>query len=113
MDRTRKILAVVGMWSLMTLMLPAASDAQQLYGSVTGTVKDESGAAIPGATVAIVSDGTALERTTVSNETGTYSFTNVQAGTYAVKVSLQGFKEFVETGVPVSVNTVSRIDVTL
>ena len=46
MDRTRKILAVVGMWCLMTLMLPAASDAQQLYGSVTGTVKDESGAAI-------------------------------------------------------------------
>ena len=113
MDRTRKILTLVGMWCLMTLMLPAVSDAQQLYGSVTGTVKDESGAAIPGATVAIVSDGTALERTTVSNETGTYSFTNVQAGTYAVKVSLQGFKEFVETGVPVSVNTVSRVDVTL
>jgi hypothetical protein len=39
----------------------------------------------------------------VSNETGTYNFTNVQAGSYAVKVSLQGFKEFVETGVPVSV----------
>ena len=56
---------------------------------------------------------TALERTTVSNETGTYNFTNVLAGTYDVKVSLQGFKEFVETGVPVSVNTVSRVDVTL
>ncbi len=83
--------------------MPGSSEAQQLYGSVTGTVKDESGAAIPGATVAILNNETALERTTVSNDTGTYSFTNVLPGTYDVKVSLQGFKEFVETGVPVSV----------
>jgi len=113
MDWTRKILASVGMWCLMTLMLPGLSEAQQLYGSVTGTVKDESGAAIPGATVAILSTQTALERTAVSNETGTYNFTNVLPGSYDVKVSLQGFKEFVETGVPISVNTVSRVDVTL
>ena len=113
MDWTRKILASVGMWCLMTLMLPGMSEAQQLYGSVTGTVKDESGAAIPGATVAILSTQTALERTAVSNETGTYNFTNVLPGSYDVKVTLQGFKEFVETGVPVSVNTVSRVDVTL
>jgi hypothetical protein len=113
MDWTRKVLAPVGVWCLMTLMLPGASEAQQLYGTVTGTVKDESGAAIPGATVSLLSAQTALEVTTVSNETGAYNFTNVQPGTYEVKVSLQGFKEFVRAGVPVSANTISRVEVSL
>ena len=44
---------------------------------------------------------------------GLYSFTNVQAGRYDVKASLQGFKEFVKSGVPVNVNEVSRVDVAL
>jgi hypothetical protein len=113
MDWTRKTLVSVGMLCLMTFVFAGSSEAQQLYGSVTGTVKDESGAAIPGATVAILNTQTALERTTVSNDTGTYNFTNVLPGAYDVKVSLQGFKEFIETGVPVSVNTVSRVEVTL
>ena len=54
--------------------------------------------------------GNQSHRSGVTNETGTYSFTNVQAGTYDVKVSLQGFKEYVRTDVPVTVNTVSRVD---
>ena len=48
-----------------------------------------------------------------STETGAYSFTNVLAGHYDVKVTLQGFKEFVKTGVPVSVNEVSRVNAAL
>ena len=52
-------------------------------------------------------------RTAVTNETGAYSFTNVLTGTYDVKVSLQGFKESVKTAVPVSANTVSRVDAQL
>ena len=67
----------------------------------------------PGATVTITSQETNLARTAVTNETGAYSLTNVQAGTYDVKVSLQGFKESVMTAVPVTVNTVSRVDARL
>jgi hypothetical protein len=89
---------------------PSAADAQVLYGSIVGNVQDSSGAALPGATVTITSRETNLSRTAVSNETGAYTFTNVQAGTYDVKVSLQGFKESVSTAVPVTVNTVSRVD---
>ena len=61
----------------------------------------------------ITNRDTGLTRTAVSNETGAYSFTNVLAGHYTVKVTLQGFKEFVKTGVPVSVNEVSRVDAAL
>ena len=46
----------------------------------------------------------------MTGATGTFTFTNVQAGTYDVKVSMQGFKEAVRTDVPVTVNTVSRVD---
>jgi hypothetical protein len=89
---------------------PASARAQVLYGGVVGNVEDGSGAALPGATVTLVNKGTGLVQTTVTSDSGTYTFTNVQAGTYDVKVSLQGFKEFVKADVPVTANTVSRVD---
>jgi hypothetical protein len=112
MDWKRRLLAV---WSAvcLTVLLPTVASAQALYGSVTGTVKDTSGATVPGATVSILNTQTALERTTVTNETGTYNFTNVVPGTYLVKVSLQGFKEFQQTDVPVTLGQVSRVDMAL
>ncbi len=90
-----------------------SASAQTLYGSIVGNVRDTSGAAVPGTTVTINEKATGLERTSVSNETGAYSFANVLPGTYNVKVSLQGFKEFVQTDVPVSIGQISRVDVAL
>jgi carboxypeptidase family protein len=80
---------------------PPGAAAQELYGSVVGTVQDGSGARIPGATVALVNRDTNLTLTAISNETGSYTFANVLPGTYDVKVSLEGFKEFVKQQVPV------------
>ena len=71
---------------------PSVTDAQVLYGSIVGNVQDSSGATLPGATVTITSQETNLARTAVTNETGTYSFTNVQAGTYDVKVVAAGLQ---------------------
>jgi hypothetical protein len=88
-------------------------NAQVLYGSIVGSVQDESGAAVPGVTVTAVNRATGLERVTVSNETGQYSITNALPGTYDVRASLQGFKEYVKTDVPVGVGQISRVDVRL
>jgi hypothetical protein len=90
--------------------VPAAVHAQVLYGSVVGNVEDSSGATLPGATVTLTNKGTGLVQTAVTGATGSFTFTNVQAGIYDVKVSMQGFKEAVRTDVPVTVNTVSRVD---
>jgi hypothetical protein len=87
--------------------------AQELYGSVVGTVQDGSGAHIPGATIEIVNRETNLVMTAVSNATGAYTFTNVLPGTYDVKVTLQGFKEFVQQKVPVTTGSISRVDAKL
>ena len=88
----------------------ADGEAQELYGSVVGTVQDASGAHIPGATIEIVNRETNLMMTAVSNQTGAYTLTNVLPGTYDVKVTLQGFKEFKKQSVPVTTGAISRVD---
>ena len=89
---------------------PGRAAAQELYGSVVGTVQDGSGGRIPGATIEIANRETNLVLSTVSNDTGAYTFTNVLPGNYDVKVTLQGFKEFVQQQVPVATGSISRVD---
>lgn len=90
-----------------------AAEAQELYGSVVGVIRDASGAQIPGVSVQITNRETNLVMSTVSNETGAYTFANVLPGTYDVKVTLQGFKEFTQQGVPVTAASISRVDARL
>jgi hypothetical protein len=91
-------------------LLPTPTTAQALYGSVTGTISDSSGAAVPGATVTLTNEETGLELTGVTDATGTYTIRNVLGGTYTLKASLQGFKEFVQTGIPVIVGGIARVN---
>src|SRR5687768_18351169 len=99
---------------LLAIAIPTERlHAQLLYGSIVGLVKDGQGATVPGAVVTIVSKETNLTRDITTNEDGTYSVVNVLAGTYDVKVSLQGFREAVRVNVPVSVGQIARIDVTM
>jgi hypothetical protein len=97
--------------AILTLAGPA--DAQVIYGSMVGNVSDTSAAAVPGAAVTAIHEQTNLARETTTGGQGGYSFQNLQEGTYTVRVSLQGFKEFVEENVPVTPNRTSRVDITL
>ena len=90
--------------------LPATATAQVLYGSVTGNITDGSGAAVPGATVTIKDEATGLALTGVTDSSGVYTIRNVTGGTYTLRASLQGFKEFVQTGVPITAGSVVRIN---
>ncbi len=112
-QRSRLCFLALTLLAAASLVAPRIAGAQVLYGSIVGNVQDSSGAAVPGATVTITNRETSLARSGVTNDTGGYNFTNVLAGSYDVKVSLQSFKEFVEEGVPVSPNTVSRVDAKL
>ena len=102
--------------TLALVIFVAASgraEAQLLYGSVVGAVVDAQGAVVPGARVTIVNRDTNLRRETITDAQGGYSFTNVQAGPYDVKVALEGFKEAIQSRVPVTVGQISRVDLTL
>src|SRR4029453_12852386 len=97
----------------LALAAPSAVFAQVLYGSMVGHVQDSTGAALPGATVVILHEETRLTRETTSDATGAYTFTAVPSGTYTVTVSVQGFRTFSRPGVPVTLNNVARVDVSL
>ena len=65
---------------------------------------------MPGATVTIKNEDTGLELSGVTDETGTYTIRNITGGTYTLKASLQGFKEFVQTGIPITAGGIVRIN---
>lgn len=66
--------------------------AQGVSGSITGTVSDASSQAIAGASVSLVSEGTAETRRTTTDQRGAFTFPAVLPGTYAVRVELTGFQ---------------------
>jgi len=90
--------------------LSSPTGAQVLYGSLTGTIADMSGAGVPGATVTITNEDTGLELTTVTDSVGNYTIRNVTGGNYTLKASLQGFREFVQTGIPITAGGIVRIN---
>jgi len=66
--------------------------AQEANATISGTVVDEQGQVLPGATVTVVNENTKLVRSGVSDARGDFRFPTLVAGTYTVKVELQGFK---------------------
>ncbi len=98
-------------FTLLTLTAPV--QAQVLYGTITGTVTDSSQAAVVGARVTIVDQGTNLSRETLTNEAGYFAFNTVPPGTYTISTRMDGFKELVRTDVAVTLGSTARLDVTL
>jgi hypothetical protein len=68
--------------------------AQDANGTISGTVADEQGQVVPGATVTLINENTKLSRTAVTDARGDFRFPTLLPGTYTVKVELQGFKTF-------------------
>jgi hypothetical protein len=85
--------------------------AQVLYGTLTGTVEDATGAVIPGAKVMVSNPSIGVAREAATNATGTYTVTNLPPGAYDVEFSAQGFRTVTRKAVEVSINTVSRVDI--
>ncbi|HEX5411917.1 MAG TPA: TonB-dependent receptor [Terriglobia bacterium] len=88
-------------------------NAQVLYGSVAGTVTDQTGAVVPGAAITIVNDNTGFTRNTTSASAGDYHITDLPAGTYSLTVNAQGFKPVKHTGITVSVGSTNQQDLQL
>src|SRR6185295_975883 len=72
-------------------LLPCAIAVAQSTSSLQGTVTDEKGGVVPNATILVRNQGTAIERTTHSDEAGNYQVAALPAGTYHVEIRAQGF----------------------
>src|SRR5487761_2018557 len=68
--------------------------AQSSSAQISGIVLDSSGAAIPGAAVKLVNEQNAGERTTITNQVGSFVFPSLPPGTYDLSISAQGFRNF-------------------
>ncbi|MDZ4797936.1 MAG: carboxypeptidase regulatory-like domain-containing protein [Bryobacteraceae bacterium] len=89
----RRVAAVTTAMLLLGVMLFAQSDSS----SISGIVKDPTGASAANAKVVVSNEGTAFERVVNSNESGFYTVTGLPPGYYTVKVELTGFKTFTKT----------------
>jgi outer membrane receptor protein involved in Fe transport len=85
--------------------------AQRITGTIVGTVKDDTGAVLPGVTVSITGEKIIGAQTTVTNPEGFYRFIALPPGTYDLAFSLSGFATLKRTGVKVSVGGTEEISV--
>jgi outer membrane receptor protein involved in Fe transport len=87
--------------------------AQRTTGSITGVVKDSTGAALPGVTVSVSGPNIVGTQTAVTNESGLYRFISLPPGEYQLSFALTGFKGLTRRALRVSVGGVLEEDASL
>ena len=85
----------------------------QSTAQINGTVKDTSGAVLPGVEVTATQTATGLTRSVVSNETGSYTMPNLPVGPYRLEASLPGFRTYAQTGIVLQVGSNPVISIVL
>ena len=85
----------------------------QTYGTISGTVTDEKGAVIAGATVTARNVERNISRNLQTGSEGTYRFENLPVGPYEVTVEATGFAKYVQTGITLILNQNAVVDVSM
>lgn len=93
---------------IASLLLGLVFCGQALFGQVTtalisGTVKDESGAVLPGVSITAKHVETGISRTVVTDDAGRYEITNLAVGSYEVQAELAGFQTSIRGGITLTV----------
>ncbi|HTY42328.1 MAG TPA: TonB-dependent receptor [Thermoanaerobaculia bacterium] len=95
MNATRRLLSLVLLAALCAASRLSADGS--LFGTITGRVHDESGAALPGATVELTSAEKGFRRTAVTDAAGKFNFALLPPGAYTIRVALESFEAYVST----------------
>ena len=98
---------------LLTIFVIAAALYGQETGSITGTVRDNTGAVIPGAEVTVTSVGQGVSRKTTTNAEGDFLVAGLPPGNFDIAIVAKGFKRFEAAGVVLRVGQKARADATL
>ncbi len=114
-NMNKKTLCLALFVALLSLCMSGLVIAQEVTGSIVGTVRDANGGAVSGANVSIVdpSKGGIVVRSAITNENGEFSAPNLSSGVYTVTVEAANFKKSVNTDVKVNVGDRRGVDVTL
>ncbi len=95
---------------LLSLFIAPTLQAQVVNATLTGTVKDSSGAVIASAKVVATNMGTNLTHETVTDAQGNYRLPSLPPGQYKVQAELQGFKTSVISGITLQVAQQARVE---
>ncbi len=101
----KRILIFLALVSSFAVVTCDTASGQGATAQISGTVKDQSGAVLPGAEITATQTETAAVRMTLSDETGSYVLPNLPVGPYKLEVSLPGFRTFVQSGIVLQVNS--------
>ena len=89
---------------MFVLTISCVDTWAQATAQITGTVKDQTGAVLPGVEVTATQTETGIPRTAVTNETGSYVLPNLAIGPYRLEATLPGFRTYAQTGIVLQVN---------
>ena len=95
------------------LASPAGAQVHSIYGSIVGTVTDQSGAVIPGVAVTATNVETNIASSTKTDDQGRYRIERLIAGAYRVRAEQATFKTFVRDGITLSEAATVRVNVAL
>ena len=103
-------------WVAIGLLFALAAtngNAQQITGSIVGTVSDAQGALIPAAAVNATNVDTGLSRSTTTGNDGAYRIEYLPVGTYNVAVDAPGFKRYIQQNVVLAIDQTQALNITL
>ena len=99
---------------ILLLLIPYIASGQAVGGRIAGSVKDASGAVVPGSSLVLTNVATGVSQSAISDESGVFNFPAVPIGDYELKVTASGFNSYRQTqGLRINVKTVLSIDVVL
>jgi hypothetical protein len=107
-----KFTAVIAI-GILVLISTLHGRAQQITGSIVGTVKDQQGAVVPGASVKATNVDTGFSRVATTANDGAYRIEYLPVGKYRVEVEMAGFQKFVQENIVLAVDQTQALNVTL
>ena len=109
----KNLLGVLVLGLVLLFSAPATALGQAVYGSISGTVTDSNGAAVPRAKVTITDTGKGINFVTATNDDGNYTQGHLIVGIYEVRVENTGFDTYVQRNVSVEVDAVTQVNARL
>src|SRR6266404_4240204 len=104
------VLRVIG---LLTILFAGLSLAQVTTGTVSGTVKDTTGAVLPAAKITLLNEDTGISRAVQSDASGRYSASSLSLGSYRVTATQDGFQTQVRSGIVLTLGREAVVDLVM
>lgn len=103
----------VGLLVALGILIAGPAAAQELRGSVEGTIKDASGGVLPGVTVEARNRATNTPQVAITDENGSFRFPSLAPGTYSITATLSGFEPTKVDAIEIGLGRFRRVDMTM